>query len=153
MENILTPIYFIKDLTMLPLKDIQERELRLYVMITWPQGYMLPMEIPLGVALIASYDLDQAIIESNKVVPQFNLLKNIGYKPVREILGVIDVGGATVVRPETTSPEVQAEISFEQFRQRLLLARDQFCPLEDRKTLTEIIQRLKLKVEQKIETS
>ena len=138
---------------MLLLKDIQERELRLYVMITWPQGYMLPMEIPLGVALIASYDLDQAIIESNKVVPQFNLLKNIGYKPVREILGVIDVGGATVVRPETTPSEVQAEISFEQFRQRLLLARDQFCPLEDRKTLTEIIQRLKLKVEQKIETS
>ena len=131
---------------MLLLKDIQERELRLYVMITWPQGYMLPMEIPLGVALIASYDLDQAIIESNKVVPQFNLLKNIGYKPVREILGVIDVGGATVVRPETTPSEVQAEISFEQFRQRLLLARDQFCPLEDRKTLTEIIQRLKLKV-------
>jgi len=149
MDNIANnaPIYFIKDLSKLPLIDIQERELRLYVMITWPQGYLLPMEIPLGVALIASYDLDNAIVKSNEVVPQFNLLKNIGYKPVKEILGAIDVGGSTIVQPELISEEKQADISFEQYRARLLLARDQFCPFEDRQVLTEIIQRLKLKVE------
>lgn len=123
------------------------RELRLYVVINRKQDIVIPDE---KVLLIASYDLDGASDKARGLVYQpVSSIKMMGFIPFSNVLKIAEDVGCDQAGLKDTAieePQDKEKLSLEQFKQRLLMSVDMFCPDEDKQTLESIIKRLHIKV-------
>jgi len=131
----------------LELKRTKEQDLRLFFMI----GRKLSPMPEEKIIAILSFQLEDAFIKAKTTYLGFNLIYNGQNILMRELLEKLQVEGSVSpptsreerVEEEPLSPE---RINFEQFKNCLLLAVDEFTKPEDKETLKNIIKELKQKV-------
>jgi len=124
----------------LPIVDQQERELRLYFMVSRPIQLSIPNE---GIAAILSYDLDEAAKKVRKIIPINYFVSYLGYKTVNDLLKDIQLEGTVVVEPEGNKEVLAKEkISAEQFRNGLMLVANDYCSEEDKNIIISILEKV-----------
>ena len=126
----------------------ETRDLRLYVVVGRKLFYDIPDE---KAVLIFSYDLDGVGEKVKMLVPPNTNMKMLGCVKAKELFDLVDTNGSTVVgiTPPLPEPAVQdnkEELSLEQFKARLMLALDRYCPEEEISNLKAIIGKLRVKV-------
>lgn len=124
----------------MPLKQSQERDLRVYFFIVRPQPVKIEGE---GISTILSYDLDGAVNKAIEVIPKGYNVQIMGYRPMEEFLKMLQLDGKVVV---SSSPEIEMpkeKTTLQQFVHGLSLAADEYVKNpESKKKLKQIIKEI-----------
>lgn len=123
----------------MPLSQLENRELRVYLFVTRPMDIQIQNE---GVNLIFSFDLDKAITKVAEMVPKGFNIKPFGYLLAKDLLNRMETGTSTSLS-QTQEKPIKKETTKEQFIYNLKLVIDQFLKGEDKEKLKEIISRIK----------
>ena len=124
----------------MPLSNLENRDLRLYLFISRPVDFKILQE---GIQLIFSYDLDRAIVKCLQMAPQGYSIKQMGFMPVKELLRNVELGNSITLQKDekisASPPKTKEQLCW-----NILLLADEFIEDEDtRQELKKIIEKVK----------
>lgn len=119
-----------------------KEELKIYFMIARPQSIKIPNEAVLG---ILAYNLEDALLKAQGLIPEFNIVFHGQIATVKELLNKIYLEQNVIVPPKKKLIEIKPEpekLSREQFKAGLMLALEEFTKGRNKKELKKIIEKL-----------